>query len=211
MDMCPSPAARAARERLRQRSHWSGEAPVASRLPLQTGQSRRPAVGRLRAQEGAQEPCSSGSVVRKHPSIHAQSIVMSSRLLSLMGFALLLVLSGCGDQLACDSIDTRKAVLQAIADDHRNPLVNYAARESTAKPDPQDFQPQYLVKESSRLRRARTSEPCSAAAGFRYPSATSGRQKRWSSPRKNQPTENCPFRSHHFSFDFEAAARSPPI
>ncbi|MGY3588969.1 hypothetical protein ACVIGB_002075 [Bradyrhizobium sp. USDA 4341] len=62
------------------------------------------------------------------------------------------------------------------------------------------------VKESSRLRRAGTSEPCSAAAGFRYPSATSRRRKRWNSPRKNQPTENCPFRSLHFSSDFVAAA-----
>ena len=74
-------------------------------------------------------------------------MIMASRLLSLMGFPLLLVLSGCGDQLECDSIDTRKAVLQAIADDHRNPLVNYAARESTAKPDPDNSKPQYLLGE----------------------------------------------------------------
>ncbi|WP_456722776.1 MULTISPECIES: hypothetical protein [unclassified Bradyrhizobium] len=34
-----------------------------------------------------------------------------------------------------------------MPDDHRNPLVNYAARESTAKPDPENSQPQYLLGE----------------------------------------------------------------
>lgn len=59
-----------------------------------------------------------------------------------------MILTGCdGDQLTCDSIETRKAVLQTIADDHRNPLVNFAAKESTAKPAAENTKPQYLLGE----------------------------------------------------------------
>ncbi|QOZ34058.1 hypothetical protein XH92_22320 [Bradyrhizobium sp. CCBAU 53421] len=67
--------------------------------------------------------------------------------MSVLSFPVLVALSGCGNQLECDSIETRKAVLQTIADDHRNPLVNYAAKESTAKPDPENSKPQYLLGE----------------------------------------------------------------
>ncbi|UGY14933.1 hypothetical protein [Bradyrhizobium septentrionale] len=72
---------------------------------------------------------------------------MPSRLLWFLSFPVLAVLSGCGDQLECDSIETRKAVLQTVSDDHRNPLVNYAAKESTAKPTPENSKPQYLLGE----------------------------------------------------------------
>ncbi|WP_128089504.1 hypothetical protein [Bradyrhizobium viridifuturi] len=72
---------------------------------------------------------------------------MSLRLRSVLSFPLLIALSGCGNQLECDSIETRKAVLQAVADDHRNPLVNYAAKESTAKPPQENSKPQYLLGE----------------------------------------------------------------
>ncbi|QPF83553.1 hypothetical protein IC762_28195 [Bradyrhizobium genosp. L] len=64
------------------------------------------------------------------------------------GFPLLFLLSACGDQqLSCDSIDTRNAVLQTVEADHHNPLVNYAARESTAKPNPDNDKPLYLLTE----------------------------------------------------------------
>ena len=33
----------------------------------------------------------------------------------------------------CDSPETRKAILDIVSDDHRNPLVEFAARNSTAK------------------------------------------------------------------------------
>lgn len=36
-------------------------------------------------------------------------------------------------------------MLQTVADDHRNPLANYAAKESTAKPTPENAKPLYLL------------------------------------------------------------------
>ncbi|WP_139864144.1 hypothetical protein [Bradyrhizobium ivorense] len=70
------------------------------------------------------------------------------RSLAVWCFAFLLLLSACGEnKLECDSIDTRNAVLQRVADDHRNPLVNYAAKESTAKPNPENSKPLYLLSE----------------------------------------------------------------
>lgn len=72
---------------------------------------------------------------------------MPTRLLWFLSFPVLVVLGGCGDQLECDSIETRKAVLQTISNDHRNPLVNYAAKESTAKPTAENSEPQYLLGE----------------------------------------------------------------
>ncbi|MGY4405361.1 hypothetical protein ACVIYL_006164 [Bradyrhizobium sp. USDA 3315] len=83
----------------------------------------------------------------RKPSIPHKSIGMPSRLLWFLGFPVLVVLGGCGDQLECDSIETRKAVLQTISNDHRNPLVNFAARESTAKPTAENANPQYLLGE----------------------------------------------------------------
>jgi hypothetical protein len=50
------------------------------------------------------------------------------RSLVVWSFPFLIFLSGCSDKLECDSIETRKAVLQMVADDHRNPLANYAQK-----------------------------------------------------------------------------------
>jgi hypothetical protein len=73
---------------------------------------------------------------------------MSYRALTRLSLPLLVILSGCEQQqIECDSIETRKAVLQTISDNHRNPLVGYAAKESTAKPTPENLQPQYLLSE----------------------------------------------------------------
>ncbi|VIO78548.1 hypothetical protein [Bradyrhizobium ivorense] len=70
------------------------------------------------------------------------------RSLAVWCFPVFLLLSACGEnKLECDSIDTRNAVLQRVADDHRNPLVNYAAKESTAKPNPENSKPLYLLSE----------------------------------------------------------------
>jgi hypothetical protein len=46
-------------------------------------------------------------------------------------FASLLLLGGCDAKVECDSIETRQAVLQFVANDSNNPLVNYAERNST--------------------------------------------------------------------------------
>jgi hypothetical protein len=62
-------------------------------------------------------------------------------------FPLLIVLSGCSAKPECDSIETRSAVLQIVADDHRNPLVNYAAKNSTAEPNLENSKPLYLLGE----------------------------------------------------------------
>jgi hypothetical protein len=45
-------------------------------------------------------------------------------------FLLPVVLSGCDAKPECDSFETRNAVLQAVTDDHNNPLVKYAANNS---------------------------------------------------------------------------------
>ncbi|MBR0933154.1 hypothetical protein [Bradyrhizobium jicamae] len=68
-----------------------------------------------------------------------------NRSLAFVSFPFLLLLGGCGDKLDCDSIETRNAVLQAVADDHRNALVNYAAKQSTAKADPENAKPIYVL------------------------------------------------------------------
>jgi hypothetical protein len=60
---------------------------------------------------------------------------------------LLLLLASCGDKLDCDSIETRNAVLRTVADDHRNPLVNYAAKNSTAPANADNAKPLYLLGE----------------------------------------------------------------
>lgn len=44
-------------------------------------------------------------------------------------------LSGCNAKPECDSIETRSAVLNIVSNDHGNPLVAYAAKNSTANRD----------------------------------------------------------------------------
>jgi hypothetical protein len=55
---------------------------------------------------------------------------LPSRLLVWVPF--LVVSSGCIAAPECDSIETRKAVLQFVSGDGSNPLVTYAAKNSTA-------------------------------------------------------------------------------
>jgi hypothetical protein len=63
-------------------------------------------------------------------------------------FPLLIFLSGCGgDRLACDTIETRSEVLRIVADDRRNPLINFAASNSSAKAGLEKAKPMYLLDE----------------------------------------------------------------
>jgi hypothetical protein len=56
------------------------------------------------------------------------------RAIVLWSIASLVVVGGCSAKPACDSFETRNAVLQTISDDHNNPLVKYAAQNpNTAK------------------------------------------------------------------------------
>jgi hypothetical protein len=58
----------------------------------------------------------------------------------------LTLLSGCGGaESECDTIETRKAVLQAVSDDHNNPLVAFAERDSSLKAKLQDSRPLYQL------------------------------------------------------------------
>ncbi|MGY3610935.1 MULTISPECIES: hypothetical protein [unclassified Bradyrhizobium] len=86
--------------------------------------------------------CRACSTTREYvcgmPYLYDRSLVVWS-------FPFLIFLSGCSDKLECDSIETRKAVLQMVADDHRNPLVNYAAENSTAKANLENAKPLYLL------------------------------------------------------------------
>ncbi|MCP1763660.1 hypothetical protein [Bradyrhizobium japonicum] len=43
--------------------------------------------------------------------------------------------------------ETRKAILDIVSDDHRNPLVEFAARNSTAKVSLENNKPLYLLGE----------------------------------------------------------------
>ncbi len=45
-------------------------------------------------------------------------------------FPFLFVLSGCEAKPECDTFETRNAVLQTVSNDHKNPLVEYAAKSS---------------------------------------------------------------------------------
>jgi hypothetical protein len=58
------------------------------------------------------------------PHFHERSIIFWS-------LPFLVFLSGCSAKPECDSPETRNAVLQTILDDHNNPLVKYAAKNST--------------------------------------------------------------------------------
>lgn len=69
------------------------------------------------------------------------------RLPAFWAFPLLIVLSGCSAKPECDSIETRGAVLGIVSDDHRNPLLNYAEKNSTAKPNLENTKPLYLLGE----------------------------------------------------------------
>jgi hypothetical protein len=54
---------------------------------------------------------------------------------AVWSFPILIFLSGCNDKVAkveCDSFETRNEVLKIVADDHTNPLANYAAKNSDA-------------------------------------------------------------------------------
>jgi hypothetical protein len=68
----------------------------------------------------------SGSVMKQFsmPYFRERSMVLWS-------FPFLIFLSGCSAKPECDSPETRNAVLQTILNDHNNPLVKYAARNST--------------------------------------------------------------------------------
>jgi hypothetical protein len=57
------------------------------------------------------------------------------RSLVLTGLLFLLFLSGCSAKPECESIETRSAVLNIVSSDHGNPLIAYAAKNSSANKD----------------------------------------------------------------------------
>ncbi|MET3971291.1 hypothetical protein [Bradyrhizobium sp. S3.9.1] len=58
-----------------------------------------------------------------------------------------LFLASCDAKPECDTPETRKAILDIVSDDHRNPLVEFAARNSTAKANLENNKPLYLLGE----------------------------------------------------------------
>jgi hypothetical protein len=47
--------------------------------------------------------------------------------------SVLVLLGGCGGpELECDSAESRKSVVRIVSDDHDNPLVNYAVKDSSS-------------------------------------------------------------------------------
>jgi hypothetical protein len=57
--------------------------------------------------------------------------MLRNRLL-FWSFPLLIFSGGCSARPECDSIETRKAVLQFVLDDRNNPLLDYATKNSGA-------------------------------------------------------------------------------
>src|SRR5947209_7103466 len=57
----------------------------------------------------------------------------SSNRLIIRSLPIRLFLASCDAKPECDSPETRKAVLDSVSDDHRNPLVEFAAHNSTVK------------------------------------------------------------------------------
>lgn len=61
---------------------------------------------------------------------------------------ILMLLTACGGaEPECDTIETRQAVLQAVSDDHNNPLVAFAQRDSTLKALLKDSKPLYQLSQ----------------------------------------------------------------
>jgi hypothetical protein len=69
---------------------------------------------------------------RKHNIGRMWMRYFRERSLVIGSFPLLILLGGCSARPECDSIETRNAVLQIVSNDHRNPLVTYAAKNSNA-------------------------------------------------------------------------------
>ena len=66
----------------------------------------------------------------------------------LWSLPVLLLLTACGGaEPECDTIETRQAVLQAVADDHNNPLVAFAERDSSMKAALKDSKPLYQLSQ----------------------------------------------------------------
>jgi hypothetical protein len=78
------------------------------------------------------------------------------RSLVFWSFPFLVFLSTCGAKPECDSPETRNAVLKIVADDHRNPLETYAAKNSnvtnknnaSSKAEKSAAKPLYLLGEN---------------------------------------------------------------
>jgi len=58
------------------------------------------------------------------------------RPLAVFCFPILLLLGNCAPKVECDSPETRNAVLTTVSDDHRNPLVTFAAKKSDVSKEP---------------------------------------------------------------------------
>jgi hypothetical protein len=130
----------------------------------------------------ASASCDSGSTTKSSPDLAASRTIACH----FFSFPFLMLLNGCDAKPECDSIETRTAILNLVSSDHANPLVAYAARNSTANKDDasktgsgenksagaDSMKPMYLlVKEWSPPRPAKTSARCNVAAGFLWRSA----------------------------------------
>src|SRR5689334_9340764 len=86
-----------------------------------------------------------------------------------LSFSLFFFSSACRAQPDCDSIESRDAVLHFISEDRNNPLLDYAAKNSTAKsketPLYQLGQKLVTTSTSSDKRTLKCSGPLSVAVG----------------------------------------------
>jgi hypothetical protein len=64
------------------------------------------------------------------PYFHEQQAIVWS-------LPVLILLSGCGPKVECDSPETRNAVLKIVSNDHTNALATYAAKNSNVAKEPE--------------------------------------------------------------------------
>jgi hypothetical protein len=75
------------------------------------------------------------------------------RQLIIWSFPVLILLSGCGPKVECDSPEATSAVLKIISDDHTNALATFAAKNSNVAKEPgksansESAKPLYLLGE----------------------------------------------------------------
>jgi hypothetical protein len=97
-----------------------------------------------------------GCTLRVHDAGRQLSMPYSHKpQIVLLGIPFLIFLAGCDAKPECDSFEARNAVLESISNDHNNPMVKFAAENSTeakssnanAEADKSKQQPLYKLGE----------------------------------------------------------------
>jgi hypothetical protein len=66
---------------------------------------------------------------------------------AFLSCSILVLLGGCSAKPECDTPEARRAVLESVADDHRNALVEFAAKNASVKASLESTKPLYVLGE----------------------------------------------------------------